>query len=344
MGTHDFIDLSLFNYIVTQSKKHLETYHFTEIATPIIESTELFKKSFSSTTDLICTELSKESICLRPEATSSIVRAFLENGITQVPWKVYTCGSMFRTNAQRRQFNQVSVALLSASSSSYDVQLITMFDRFFSQTLSLNSYALRLNFLGCATDQCKSNHLCPTCEQEWATIQEQLDLLSVTYSWDPALIPDFDYYNKTIFAFTSAQLGAQNKFCTGGRCNLGQTKQVLSSALEIEQLMQLLEPFKEILPLPQAPALTVIIPTSSEQQMLALLIADNLRAQGLCIDLFLEHDPLKNMIQRANKMGASYCLLLGQEEQQARIVTIKNMITGAEDKVQQIDIYAYLTR
>ena len=74
------------------------------------------------------------------------------------------------------------------------------------------------------------------------------------------------------------------------------------------------------------------------------LVADNLRAQGLCVDVVLEKDSLKSMMRRANKMGASYCLIVGQEEQEARIVTIKNMITGAEDKIQQSDIYAYLTR
>jgi len=348
-GTQDFINLSLFNYIVTQSKKHFETYHFCEIATPIIERTELFRQSLKATTNLICTERTaanaKESACLRPEATSSMVRAFGQQGITQIPWKVYTCGPMFRQEGKHyHQYNQLSVALLGAPSCSYDVQLITMFDRFFSQTLSINNYALRLNFLGCA-EQCKIDHLCPTCEHEWAQIQEQLDLLSVTYCWDPSLTPEFGYYKKTIFAFTSAQLGAQNKFCLGGRCNLGeQPQQPLGAALEIDQLMHLLEPFKEILPLAQAPALTVIMPLGVEQQMLALLIADNLRAQGLCVDLLMEPDSLQNMLQRANKMGASYCLLLGKEEQAARIVTIKNMITGAEDKVQQIDIYAYLTR
>lgn len=353
VDTNDFIDLSLFNYIVTQSKKHLETYHFCEIATPIIESTELFKQSLGSTTDLICTEIStratqKESICLRPEATSSIARVFDEHGITQIPWKVYTCGPMFRQQDEHvLQYNQVSTAMIGASSPSYDVQLITMFDRFFSQTLSINSYALMLNFLGCKSNnaQCNIDHLCQSCEQEWATIQEQLDLLSVTYSWEPSLTPNFDYYNKMIFAFTSAQLGAQNRFCAGGRCHINnQTQQTLAAALEIERLMQLLEPFKEILPLPQAPALSVIVPLGVEQQMLALLIADNLRAQGLCVDIFLENDSLQNMLKQANKMGASYCLLLGQEEQKARIVTIKNMITGVEDKVQQIDIYTYLTR
>ena len=366
-GTQDFIDLSLFNYIVAQCKKHLETYHFSEIAVPVIESTELYRRTLKSRLEVICTEITamattaeiqKESICLRPEATPSIIRAFIENGITTIPWKIYTSGPIFRREGGLcHQFHEIHVEIIGTTSSSYDVRLITMFDRFFSQTLSIKNYALRLNFLGCSADQteykkapCSPDNLCSTCANEWAQIQDQLDLLSVTYSSDPSLVPHFDYFNKTIFEFSSAQQGAPDSFCSGGHSDQlldklgGKNLQSVGAALSTEYLMTLLEPLRETLPLPQAPSLTVIMPLSPEQQMLALLIADNLLAQGLCVDLFLEKDSLTNMMRRANKMGASYCLLVGQEEQQARIVTIKNMITGAEDKIEQIDIYAYLTR
>ena len=374
-GTQDFIDLSLFNYIVTQFKKHLEIYHFTEIATPIIESTELYRRSHIDK-QLFLMATDQESIALRPEATSSIVRAYVENKCIQIPWKVYTCGPMFRCDRSKKQryqqFHEISVEVLGAASLCHDVQLITMFDRFLSQTLSLNGYALMLNFLGCLEDQTeykkklklflKSNkaedphaprildHLCTECADEWTQLQDQLDLLSVTYTWNPSLIPDFNYYNKTVFKFSSAQLGAQSEFCCGGRHDQliqelgGQDRPSIGAALNIEQLMILLEPLKETLPLPQAPALIVIVPLGIEQQMLALLIADNLQAQGLCVDLLLEIDSATNMLRKANKMGASWGLILGHKEQQERIVTIKNMITGAEDTIQQSDIYTYVTR
>ena len=279
----------------------------------------------------MATRTAQESISLRPEATSSIARAYIENGITHVPWKVYTCGPMFRyerlEKMHYRQFHEISVGVLGAPSISYDVQLITMFDRFFSQTLSLNGYALMLNFLGCVEDQteykkrlnlfldsnkadgicdncraqkeknvlriftCKNvtcqaiyqnapriiDNMCTECAQEWTQLQDELDLLCVTYTWNPSLIPDFDYYNKTIFEFASAQLGPQSRFCSGSRNDHlirelgGQDQPSVGAALDLERLMILLEPVKETLQLPQAPALTIILPLAVKQQILALL-------------------------------------------------------------------------
>ena len=82
-GTQDFLDLSLFNFVIDTVKKQLITYHFTEIATPIVESVELFKRSLGVYTDVVSKEMflipsrheDDEAMCLRPEATASVLRA-----------------------------------------------------------------------------------------------------------------------------------------------------------------------------------------------------------------------------------------------------------------------------
>lgn len=413
-GTQDFIDLSLFNFVIKQCKKHLALYHFAEIATPIIEPTELFKRSLGLQTDVVSKEMftiasrtdeNEESICLRPEATAAIVRAFIENGIQTTPWNVFTWGPMFRyerpQKGRYRQFHQVSMEQIGVNSISYDVRFIKMLDRFFHEVLSLNNYALMLNFLGCLEDRteykkilkeflesesargicqlcterkeknilrifdCKNeqcqeiykhaprliDYLCTTCAHQWVQVQEQLDLLSVTYTWNPSLVRGLDYYNKTVFEFVSAQLGAQSTFCAGGRYDTlisqlgGKVDQPsFGAAIGIERLMLLLEPLRESLQLEQPPALHVIMPLSQEQQTLALLVADNLEAHGLCVDILLDSDSVKSMMRKANKMGAAYSILIGQEEQQNHTVAVKNMITGTEDKVQQSELKGYLTR
>ena len=81
---------------------------------------------------------------------------------------------------------------------------------------------------------------------------------------------------------------------------------------------------------------------TKEQQTLALLLADELQAKGLCTDILLEGDSVKSMMRHANKMGAKYVLLLGPEEQEQRMVSVKNMITGAEEKILQRDVVSYL--
>lgn len=410
-GTQDFLDLTLFNFIIDQIKKHLSIYHFTEIATPILEPTELFKRSLGMQTDVVSKEMflidtggkEQSDMCLRPEATASVVRAFVENHIQQTPWKVFLHGPMFRherpQKGRYRQFHQVNMEVIGSQSMRQDAQFIKMLDRFFHETLMLNNYAVLINFLGCFEDrkayrlllkdflgsadaqgicslcvdrkeknimrifdcknaQCQTiyrkapfiaNHLCELCNKEWQQLQEQLDLLSVSYSYYPTLVRGLDYYNKTVFEFTSANLGAQNAFCGGGRYDqlVGQVgakqdQPSIGAAIGIERLMLLIDPVRDSLPIPQPLALHVVLPLALEQQSLALLVADELQAHSLCTDVLLEGDSVKSMMRKANKMGAAYCLLLGEDEQSSHEVMVKNMVTGEEERVAQSAVVAYL--
>lgn len=412
-GTQDFLDLRLFNFITDSMSEHLALYHFTHIATPILEHTELFKRSLGVSTDVVSKEMfiiaghegnEEESICLRPEATASTVRAFIENQIQTTPWKVFTYGPMFRherpQKGRYRQFHQVSLEIIGSASVSQDVQLIKMIDRYFHEKLHMNNYAVLLNFLGCSEDRarykekllkflnsvqnslcanclvrkdtnimrvfdCKvetcqklyenapyiADNLCPACAAEWKEVQDQLHLLSISYAYKPTLVRGLDYYNKTVFEFSSNSLGAQSAFCGGGRYDslvkqLGgaQDQPSCGAAMGIERIMLLLEPMMDKLPLPQAPALQVILPLSKEQQILALLLADTLQAAGLCVDVMLEGDSIKSMMRKANKMGAAHCLLLGSDEQATRTVTVKNMMTGTEERIAQTEAVAYLKK
>ena len=99
----------------------------------------------------------KESICLRPEITASMVRAFVDNGIQITPWKVFTFGPCFRYERPQkgrfREFHQVSMEVIGSSAVAQDVQMIKMLDRLFHETLRFNNYALLINYLGCPADR-----------------------------------------------------------------------------------------------------------------------------------------------------------------------------------------------
>src|SRR5579863_9700998 len=123
-GTQDFIDLTLFNFVISAIKKHLSWYHFTEIQTPIIEYLDLFQRSLGEHTDVVSKEMfvmesrqegSDGRICLRPEMTASTVRAFIDNNIQQVPWKVFSYGPCFRyerpQKGRYRQFHQITMEI-----------------------------------------------------------------------------------------------------------------------------------------------------------------------------------------------------------------------------------------
>jgi len=410
-GTQDFLDLTLFNYIITQASKQASLYQFKEIMLSLLEHSELFKRSLGTETDVVNKEMfyikthdEDESICLRPEATAPIARSFIEHGIDQLPWRVFTWGPMFRyerpQKGRYRQFNQISFEIIGAPSILHDVELITMLDRLFHERIAINSYALLINFLGCAEDrkayrtllynflkdnhfeelcpQCKdrleknvmrvfdckneqcqllfrsapkiTDHLCPQCSAEWEQVKEQLDLLSVSYSHQPTLVRGLDYYSKTVFEFVSANLGAQNAFCAGGRYDHlvamlgGKTDQAaVGAAIGVERLMLILEQSKDTLNLPQQKAVHVIIPIEKEQQPLALLIADELRANDIGAEVLLEGS-MKSMMRKANKLGAARALIIGAEEQEKKLITIKNMITGEEEKVAQANVVAYFKK
>ncbi len=412
-GTQDLLDLSLYNFAISAFKQQMLLYNFKEISTPIIEPTELFKRSLGLQTDVVSKEMfiikSREqkeidSICLRPEATASFVRAYVENSIQQAPWKVFLYGPMFRyerpQKGRYRQFHQINMEIIGAHSIAYDAQLIKMLDRYFHERLTLNNYVLLINFLGCAKDRelyrptlysfleknssklcglcldrkeknimrvfdCKNktcndlyekapqliDHLCKECKNEWKQLKNSLELLSVSYSIDPTLVRGLDYYNKTVFVFSSENLGSQKEFCGGGRYDqlvkevgAKHDQPAVGAAIGMERLMLLLEPIKETLPLEQLPALNVIIPLSKNQQILGLLIANELHVHNLCAEVLLEGESIKSMMRKANKMGATYCLIIGEDEQNEHSITIKNMATGKEEKVKQSDIVEFLKK
>jgi histidyl-tRNA synthetase len=158
-GTHDRLDLSLYNYVLAKASQHFGTYNFTEISTPILEHIELFKRSLGVYTDVVSKEMflidnkgSEPELCLRPELTASIVRAFVENNVDTVPWKVFSSGPAFRyerpQKGRYREFHHISVEMIGVPSLSYDVECIVMLNRFFSDILQFDNYALHLNFLG----------------------------------------------------------------------------------------------------------------------------------------------------------------------------------------------------
>ena len=408
-GTQDFLDLTLFNFFISSIKKHLGNYNFTEIKTPILEPTELFKRSLGTDTDVVTKEMytvntgpDSESICLRPEDTAAIVRAFVNNGIQQTPWKVFEWGPMFRherpQKGRYREFYQVSIEIIGSNSVSQDAHFIKMLDRLFTEVLAIDSAALLINFLGCAQDRsnfkviikeflesiehgicatcterkgknvmrvydCKNpvcqdlyqqapaiaDYLCADCTHEWTTLKHTLEALSVSYSYAPRLVRGLDYYGKVVFEFVSLALGAQNAFCGGGRYNqlvkdVGskEDQPSIGAAIGIERVLLILETQKDKLNFTRALPLHVIVPFGTEQHALALLLADELQASHMRTDILLEGESLKSMMRTANKLEAQYVLLIGPDEQAQRVVTVKNMVSGTEERIAHADLVRYL--
>lgn len=165
-GTLDKIgtSLRLEEKIIEKITKWLNLYNYSRIETPVIEKASLFIESLGTDTDIVNKEMffiqtrDDEQICLRPEFTVGIFRAFLEKqGSLLLPWKVFSIGPCFRYERPQkgrwRQFDQVSIELIGGKSIFYDAELILMLDRLFSQIFLFPEYTLKINYIGTAQDR-----------------------------------------------------------------------------------------------------------------------------------------------------------------------------------------------
>jgi len=135
-----------------------ESYGFNEIRLPLIERTELFKRSIGADTDIVEKEMytfkdrNDESITLRPEATASMVRAGITNGLLHnQQQKLWTMGPMFRyekpQKGRYRQFHQFNLEAMGYKGPDVDAELIIMCARIW-KVLNLKNLRLEINSLG----------------------------------------------------------------------------------------------------------------------------------------------------------------------------------------------------
>lgn len=172
--------------IESEARSLFHVFGFKEIRTPLLEKTELFSRSIGFETDIVSKEMYSlpdsrgASLSLRPEATASVVRAYVEHRLyDRYPvQKLFTMGPMFRRERPQkgrfRQFHQINAELFGDPGPRSDADLIflalTLFD-----SLGLSDLTLRLNSLGCP--QCRASfrtelhaylatrqeHLCSDC-------------------------------------------------------------------------------------------------------------------------------------------------------------------------------------
>ncbi len=151
-------------HIEDTARDVFRTFGFNEIRLPLVEKTELFRRGIGESTDIVEKEMytfldrGEESLTLRPEATASVIRAYLEHSLhaAETVTKLFTIGPMFRRERPQkgryRQFNQIDVEVLGPDDPRTDAELILMLIHFLRR-LGLKNLNLDLNSLGCP--QCR---------------------------------------------------------------------------------------------------------------------------------------------------------------------------------------------
>jgi histidyl-tRNA synthetase len=160
-GTRDFLpeDMRPCRAVIETAREAAECYGYQEMATPIFEFTEVFKRTLGETSDIVTKEMYSfamregEEITLRPENTAGVVRAMLSNGLTQsLPLKFFYAGPMFRherpQKGRYRQFHQIGVELLGIAEPLGDVEVIALGARILKRLGITEGVTLELNTLG----------------------------------------------------------------------------------------------------------------------------------------------------------------------------------------------------
>ncbi len=377
----------------------LDSYGYRQIRMPIVEFTELFKRSIGEVTDIVEKEMytfadrNGDSLTLRPEGTASCGRAVMEHGLInngQVQ-KLWYIGQMFRherpQKGRYRQFHQIGVEAFNLAGPDIDAELIILTWRLWKQLGIQEVVTLELNSLGTAEaravyrkalveyleqhfdqlDEDSQRRLstnplrvldsknaqtqallenAPKLDQyldqesveHFNGVKARLDAAGVPYVINAKLVRGLDYYGKTVFEWVTTELGAQGTVCAGGRYD-GLIEQLggkpttgVGFAMGIERLILLLETLDKI-PASLARTVDVFVCAFGEQaELQALNLVEALRDQQPQLRILVNAGggSFKSQFKKADRSGALYALVLGEDECAQQVVAIKPLRTEGE--------------
>lgn len=208
-----------------------------------------------------------------------------------------------------------------------------------------------MRILDCKSPVCSSiakdapkvlDYICDECREHFEGVKKCLDAMDIEYTVDPMIVRGLDYYTKTVFEFVSTEIGAQGTVCGGGRYDGliselgGQPLPAAGFGMGIERLMLLMQ--TQNTPMPSAKPVDLYIASTDESAMLlALKLADELRGEGVSVQLDVVGRSLKAQMKFANKIGALYTAVLGSDEAVNGKVTVKCMEDGTGEELELED-------
>jgi histidyl-tRNA synthetase len=370
-------------------------YGFGEIKIPVFEKTRLFARGIGESTDIVHKEMytfedrSGESLTLRPEATASIVRAYMEHHLDRTGdiTKLYFMGPMFRYERPQagrlRQFHQIDCEVFGSSHPAVDAEVIALAWEILSG-VGLEGLTVHVNTLGDTGDRPGylealrgyfSGHLgelCDDCNRRFTenplrildcknvkclrivadaptlldhvgpesrkTFEEVLRLLSeegIPYEINPRLVRGLDYYTHTAFEITSEGLGAQNSVAGGGRYDGlaemlgGPSIPATGFAIGMERLVSLV-PHKDET---RDPARVFLVALGDRAGAGAFGWAQKWRKAGLTILWDYEGKSLKSQMKKADRSGAAFAILIGEDEMENGAALVRDLRDGSQEAV-----------
>ncbi|MDZ7663391.1 histidine--tRNA ligase [Thiohalophilus sp.] len=386
-------------------------YAYQQIRLPIVEKTELFKRSIGEVTDIVEKEMytfedrNGDSLSLRPEGTAGCVRAAIQNGLlNQGAQKLWYAGPMFRherpQKGRYRQFYQLGVEVFGLTGPDIDAELIVLTARLWQRLGLAQDVCLEINTLGTSEarrayrevlveyfnahlDQLDEDsqrrlhsnplrildsktpdmqalieaaprlqdHLDDESAAHFARLRELLEAVGIQYRVNPRLVRGLDYYAKTVFEWVTDKLGAQGTVCAGGRFDGlveqlgGKPTPAMGFALGMERLVALLDerPFDETPYRPHA----YLLPAGEQAETAGLQLAEQLRDRlpALRLQVHCGGGSIKSQMKKADRSGAAYALILGEQELAEQRVTVKDLRGDRpQQQVAQDELDGFLAR
>jgi histidyl-tRNA synthetase len=409
-GTRDLVPpaTAIWNHVEEVARQVFRVYDYREIRTPIFEETALFARGVGEETDIVTKEMytfedrDGASLTLRPEATASVIRAYVEHHLDQRPGlaRLYYLGPMFRRERPQkgryRQFYQIGAEAIGSGSPAVDAEIIELAVEVLAGA-GLEGFQVLLNSVGCP--ECRREYvaqlreklrevapalcadcqrraetnplrvldckvpadqpaiqalpsilerLCAACAAHFDAVRRYLAGRGIACEVRPRLVRGLDYYMRTTFEIVHGALGAQNSLLGGGRYDglaeaLGAKIPAPGIGFSIGE-DRLVMAVQETRPGEHQPVLDVFIAPLGEAALAeAARLARELRRRGVAVELS-EQTRLRRALEVANKTGARYALILGDDELAAATYTLKDMATGEQESVTREQLLARFQR
>ena len=207
-----------------------------------------------------------------------------------------------------------------------------------------------LRILDCKIDhekECMKNapkiidYLSEESKDHFLKVQEYLDLMGIEYTVNPNIVRGLDYYTNTVFEVEAdiKDFGSNNVLCGGGRYNKlvetldGPSTNAVGFALGFERLMSALE--AEQTPMDLKTLDIYIIPMSEKEKVYSYQLCNELRMNGFSVDIDYMNRNIKANFKQADRLDAKYIIIIGDDEINSNILTIKNNSTKEEYKIEK---------
>lgn len=209
-----------------------------------------------------------------------------------------------------------------------------------------------MRILDCKSPICKEiaegapaiiDYICDDCSNHFESVKKYLDKMNIEYTVNPRIVRGLDYYTRTVFEFVSTDIGAQGTVCGGGRYD-GLIEELggphvpsLGFGLGTGRLLMLLEAQGIELPKPSGCEL-YIAPMGDNASYEAAAIVADLRAGGISAQTDVVGRSLKAQMKFADKIGAKYTMVLGDDEIASGKAKVKNMDSGEATEMELSEI------